>query len=73
MTIQFNSLDTYHESGFKAGKAMRQQDIARHDNERRWFREALYLESGEHKAAAEAAYKAGYKAGYGEIKPLYFK
>ena len=73
MTIQFNSLDIYQECGFKAGKAMRQQDIARHDNERRWFKEALYLESGEHKAAAEAAYKSGYKAGYGEIKPLYFK
>jgi hypothetical protein len=73
MTIQFNSLDIYQECGFKAGKAMRQQDIARHDNERRWFKEALYLESGEHKAAAEAAYKAGYKAGYGDIKPLYFK
>jgi hypothetical protein len=73
MTIQFNSLDTYHESGFKAGKAMREKDIARHDNERRWFKEALYLESGDYKADAQAAYKAGYKASYGEIKPLYFK
>jgi hypothetical protein len=73
MTIQFNSLDIYHNCGFNAGQAMRRQDIARHDNERRWFKEALYLESGEYKAEAEAAYKAGYKAGYGEIKPLYFK
>jgi hypothetical protein len=52
---------------------MRQQDIARHDNERRWFNQALYLESGDYKAEAEAAYKAGYKAGYGDIKIQYFK
>jgi len=73
MTIQFNSLDIYHASGFKAGKAMRERDIARHDNERRWFKAALYLESGDYKAAAEAAYKAGYKAGYGDITIQYFK
>jgi hypothetical protein len=73
MTIQFNSLNIYHESGFKAGKAMRQQDIARHDNERRWFNQALYLESGDYKAEAEAAYKAGYKAGYGDITIKYFR
>lgn len=73
MTIQFNSLEVYQDCGFKAGKAMRQQDIARHDNERRWFKEALYLESGDYKVQAEAAYKAGYKAGYGEVKVEYFK
>lgn len=73
MTIQFNSLEVYQDCGFKAGKAMRQQDIARHDNERRWFKEALYLESGDYKAQAEAAYKTGYKAGYGEVKVEYFK
>lgn len=55
-----NPIEMYHDAGRRAAKAMNVQDIALHDHERRWYRQARSLERKEDWPAVDAAYRAGW-------------
>lgn len=69
-----NSIETYRESGRKAGKASRGQDAMGAKAEYEWAARATRLEqTPEDKAAARTAWHEGYKAGYGAVTPESFR
>ena len=57
-----NTLAAYAEVGAKAGRAITEQDAARAESERRYFRAMLALELDSDKAAARQAYDTAYRA-----------
>ncbi len=60
MTI-FNSLQTYTESGRRAGHASRHGDQALVNHESQWVRRAIALEQGNYAKLARQCYDAAYR------------
>lgn len=56
-----NSIESYAESGRKAGQAQRRGDSAHATFERDWFSRALRLEQGADRAAARMAWEGAYR------------
>lgn len=70
----FNDIEAYREAGFKAGRAVTQNDQARANFHRDWLNRALVYEQGEDKARARLAYDAAYAKGRGlNNRPQYFR
>ncbi len=55
-----NTEYTYHQAGYKAGRAMRQGDAALYRHLREWFTRALSLETDDDRAEARRLWAAGY-------------
>ncbi len=68
-----NSIESYYNSGFKAGRASRLRDESFRKYEQDWFRQALKLEKEEDRKEIERTWNNGYKDGYGEIRTTYFR
>ena len=63
-----NTEHSYHEAGFKCGKARRQHDESLAQHWKGWFREATAAErNDEDKAEARRLFDQGYAEGRGTV------
>ena len=68
-----NDTKVYYDAGYKAGQAMKRQDIGLYNHMRDWYRKAQQLESDTDKTTAGTAWDEGYSEGRGTVKVQYFR
>ena len=73
LIIMINSIESYTEAGVKSAKARNQRDEACSDFHRRWFSQAVALESEEDRVIARKAYDDGYASARNVPTPAYFR